>query len=247
MAFAIEAERNGSSPRRIIVGVSGATGIIYAFRLLEVLRGLRIETHLVITKPAEMTARYESERSITDLRACADVVHPIRDIGAAIASGSFRTMGMIVAPCSARTVAEVASGASSNLLTRAADVCLKERRRLVLMVRETPLHVGHLKAMLAAAEIGAIIAPPMPAFYSRPASISDLVDHTIGRVLDLFDIESGLVERWTGHDKGKEAAAEVAPPLHDRASRAPIDHAPAPDPIGPQPRQDGSRPPAETR
>jgi 4-hydroxy-3-polyprenylbenzoate decarboxylase len=184
--------------RRLIVGVSGATGAVYAFRLLETLRRLEIETHLVVTKPAEMTIAYEGPRSVADLKALADVVYAIKDIGAAIASGSFRTMGMIVAPCSARTVAEIASGASSNLLTRAADVCLKERRRLVLSVRETPLHAGHLKAMLAATEMGAIVAPPLPAFYAAPKTLDDVVDHGVGRLLDLFDLESGLVARWEG-------------------------------------------------
>jgi flavin prenyltransferase len=185
--------------RRLIVGMTGATGIIYGVRLLQTLRRLKIETHFVVTKPAEMTAVYEWPEPIKSIRALADFNYGIADIGAAIASGSFRTMGMIVAPCSARTVAEIASGASSNLLTRAADVCLKERRRLVLMVRETPLHTGHLRAMLAASEIGAIIAPPVPAFYSKPATLDAMIDHTIGRVLDLFDLEAGLVDRWTGH------------------------------------------------
>ena len=185
-------------PRRLIVGVTGATGIIYAVRLLEALRDLSVETHLVVTKPAEMTAAYELAQPMKALRALAAVNYPIGDVGAAIASGSFRTLGMIVAPCSARTLAEIASGASSNLLTRAADVCLKERRRLVLMARETPLHAGHLKAMLAATEAGAIIAPPVPAFYAKPVTFEDMVDHTIGRVLDLFDLDSSLVTRWTG-------------------------------------------------
>jgi 4-hydroxy-3-polyprenylbenzoate decarboxylase len=185
--------------RRLIVGMTGATGIIYAVRLLQALRRLKIETHFVVTKPAEMTAVYEWPEPIKSIRALADFNYGISDIGAAIASGSFRTMGMIVAPCSARTVAEIASGASSNLLTRAADVCLKERRRLVLMVRETPLHTGHLRAMLAASEVGAIIAPPVPAFYSKPATLDAMIDHTIGRVLDLFDLEASLVDRWTGY------------------------------------------------
>jgi 4-hydroxy-3-polyprenylbenzoate decarboxylase len=191
--------------RRLIVGMTGATGIIYAVRLLQALRRLKIETHFVVTKPAEMTAVYEWPEPIKSIRALADFNYGIGDIGAAIASGSFRTMGMIVAPCSARTVAEIASGASSNLLTRAADVCLKERRRLVLMVRETPLHTGHLRAMLAASEIGAIIAPPVPAFYSKPATLDAMIDHTIGRVLDLFDLEAGLVDRWTGHRPTKDS------------------------------------------
>ncbi len=185
-------------PRRLIVGVSGATGVIYAVRLLEVLRELSIESHLVITKPGEMTLAYESEITTRELRDMADVSYAISDIGAAISSGSFKTMGMVVAPCSMRSVGEIASCATSNLLTRAADVCLKERRRLVLMVRETPLHAGHLKAMLAASEAGAVVFPPVPAFYAKPQSLSDMVDHTVGRVLDLFDLDAGLVDRWSG-------------------------------------------------
>lgn len=186
------------SPRRIIVGISGASGVIYAVRLLEVLRELGIETHLVVTRPGEMTIAHECGGPAKALRALASITYPAGDIGAAIASGSFLTLGMIVAPCSVRTLSEIATGATSNLLTRAADVCLKERRRLVLMLRETPLHAGHLKAMLAVTEQGAIVAPPVPAFYTRPQSITDIVDHTVGRVLDLFDLESGLVDRWTG-------------------------------------------------
>jgi 4-hydroxy-3-polyprenylbenzoate decarboxylase len=187
-----------SQPRRIIVGVSGATGVVYAVRLLGVLRQLGLESHLVVTKPGEMTLAYETELALKDLRALADVSYSPADVGAAISSGSFRTLGMIVAPCSMRTVGEIASCATSNLLTRAADVCLKERRRLVLMVRETPLHAGHLKAMLAATEAGAVIFPPVPAFYAQPRTLADIVDHSIGRVLDLFDLDAGLVDRWTG-------------------------------------------------
>lgn len=187
-----------TAPRRMIVGVSGATGVVYAIRLLEVLRELGIESHLVISKPGEMTLAYETDLAARDLRAMADVSYAIGDVGAAISSGSFRTMGMVVAPCSMRTVGEIAACTSSNLLTRAADVCLKERRRLVLMVRETPLHAGHLKAMLAATEAGAIMFPPVPAFYARPQSLSDMVDHSIARVLDLFDIDAGLIDRWSG-------------------------------------------------
>lgn len=200
-----------SGPRRIIVGVSGATGVVYGVRLLEVLRQLGIETHLVVTKPGELTLAYESDLGIRDLRALADVAYPASDLGAAISSGSFRTMGMVVAPCSMRTVGEIASSASSNLLTRAADVCLKERRRLVLMVRETPLHTGHLKAMLAASEAGAVIFPPVPAFYARPASLAQMVDHTVGRVLDLFDLDAGLGDRWGEQTSTAASAAS----LHD--------------------------------
>jgi 4-hydroxy-3-polyprenylbenzoate decarboxylase len=192
--------------KRIIIGISGATGVIYAIRLLEVLRELGIETHLVVTRAGEMTAAYEYELPMKQVRALADVNYAIGDVGAAISSGSFKTMGMIVAPCSMRTVAEIASGATSNLLTRAADVCLKERRKLVLLARETPLHAGHLKAMLAVTEHGGIIAPPVPAFYAKPASLLEMVDHTVGRALDLFDLEAGLFKRWEG-EKPKPAIA----------------------------------------
>lgn len=195
-------------PRRMIVGVSGASGVVYAIRLLEVLRSLHIESHIVVTRPGEMTLAYESEVTTHELRDMADVSYAISDTGAAISSGSFKTMGMVVLPCSMRTLGEIATCATSNLLTRAADVCLKERRRLVLMVRETPLHCGHLKAMLAATEAGAIIFPPVPAFYARPRTLADMVDHTIGRVLDLFDLDAGLVDRWQGtrSQSGSEAA-----------------------------------------
>lgn len=197
--------------RRIIVGISGATGVVYGIRLLEILRDLGIETHLVITKPGEMTAAYEQDLPTKHIKGLADVVHPIGDIGASIASGSFKTMGMIVAPASMRTVSEIACGASSNLLTRAADVCLKERRRLVLMARETPLHAGHLKAMLAVTEMGGVIFPPVPAFYDRPATLEQMVDHTIGRVLDLFDLEAGLVDRWEGRPEQRRPAVTATP------------------------------------
>ncbi|TPG34317.1 UbiX family flavin prenyltransferase [Mycolicibacterium hodleri] len=182
---------------RLIIGVSGATGIVYAQRLLETLCETDVETHLVVTKAAEMTAAYEGV-PVQELKRLADETYPIGDVGAAIASGSFKTIGMIVAPCSMRSLAEIATGTTTNLLTRAADVCLKERRRLVLMTRETPLHAGHLKAMLAVTDNGGIIAPPVPAFYTKPTTLGDLVDHTVGRVLDLFDIDTPLVTRWTG-------------------------------------------------
>lgn len=185
-------------PRRMIVGISGATGVVYALRLLETLRMLGIETHLVITKPGEMTISYETELNVRQVRALASRAYSIGDVGAAISSGSFKTMGMIIAPCSMRTVGEIASGATSNLLTRAADVCLKERRRLVLVARETPFHAGHLRAMLAVTEMGGVIFPPVPAFYARPATLADMVDHSVGRILDLFDLETGLVDRWEG-------------------------------------------------
>jgi 4-hydroxy-3-polyprenylbenzoate decarboxylase len=170
------------------------------------LRSLRVETHLVVTKAGEMTAAHEQSLPLSGIRALATHSYSIGDIGAAIASGSFRTLGMIVAPCSMKTLAEIASGMSSNLLTRAADVCLKERRRLVLMTRETPLHAGHLKSMLAATEMGAVIAPPVPAFYAHPATIDQMVDHTVGRVLDLFGLETKLAPSWAGLGRQPSAA-----------------------------------------
>ncbi len=184
--------------RRMIVGVSGATGTVYGLRLLEILRDLDIETHLVMTKPGERTLAYETDLKLRQVRAIADFWYADADIGAAIASGSFRTMGMVVAPCSVRSLSAIATGNTDGLLTRAADVCLKERRRVVLMFREAPLHAGHIRAMAQATENGAIVFPPVPAFYDRPASLDDMVNHTIGRVLDLFDLDAGLVRRWTG-------------------------------------------------
>ncbi|MFG1379600.1 UbiX family flavin prenyltransferase [Xanthobacter autotrophicus ATCC 700551] len=184
--------------RRMIVGISGATGTIYGLRLLEALRRLDIETHLVMSKPGERTLAYETDLKVRDVRALADFSYSDADIGAAIASGSFRTMGMIVAPCSVRSLSAIATGNTDGLLTRAADVCLKERRRVVLMFRETPLHAGHIRAMAQATENGAIVFPPVPAFYDRPASLDDMVNHTVGRVLDLYDLEAGLFDRWGG-------------------------------------------------
>lgn len=182
--------------RRLVVGISGASGVIYGVRALELLAAAGIETHLVLTRPAALTIGYELERPIDEIKALASVVHPVADVGAAIASGSFRTEGMLVAPCSVGTLAAIANGVSDNLLTRAADVVLKERRRLVLMVREAPLHLGHLRNMVAATEIGAVILPPVPGFYARPQTIEEMVDHTVGRALDLFGIETPGVTRW---------------------------------------------------
>ncbi|MGA3093086.1 MAG: UbiX family flavin prenyltransferase [Terriglobales bacterium] len=196
-----------NSVQRIIVGISGATGIAYGVELLRALKDLRIESHLVVTPAGEQTRAYETSLTNRELHAMADVSYPARDVGAAIASGSVRTMGMIVAPCSVRTLSEIATGVTSNLLTRAADVCLKERRRLVLLVRETPLHLGHLKSMLAVTEIGGIIMPPVPALYLRPTSIEDLVKHTVARALDLFDLDTGNSPRW-GDLVGKGLGAE---------------------------------------
>jgi flavin prenyltransferase len=181
---------------RLVIGISGASGAIYGARLLELLHPLPVETHLVMTRSAELTLALETELKAADLRARADAVHAIGDLAAPISSGSFRTIGMIVAPCSIRSMAEIATGATTTLLTRAADVTLKERRRLVLMVRETPLHTGHLRTMAALSEMGAVIAPPVPAFYAKPTSLAEMIDHTLGRVLDLFGLDSGTVRRW---------------------------------------------------
>jgi len=185
----------GEQPR-LIVGITGASGVVYGIRMLEALLGLPVESHLVMSKSAEMTVAYETDLKPADVKAMANVVYPVGDIGAAISSGSFRTMGMVIAPCSVRSLSEIASGVTSTLLTRAADVTLKERRRLVLMLRETPLHAGHIRSMLQVTEMGAIVAPPVPAFYTRPDSVQAIVDQTVGRVLDLFGIESGLPKRW---------------------------------------------------
>lgn len=184
------------STRRIVVGISGASGIVYGVRLLEALREKGIETHLVMTRSAQVTLGHELPLKVSAVQALAGVCHRIDDVGASISSGSFRTLGMIVAPCSIRSLGEIASGVTSNLLTRAADVVLKERRRLLLLVRETPLHLGHLRAMVQATEMGAIVMPPVPAFYAQPTSIDDIVNHTVGRALDLFGIENSLVRRW---------------------------------------------------
>ncbi len=185
-----------STSRRLIVGISGASGVQYGVRLLQLLRNADVETHLVMSKTAELTFAYETTLKIADVKAAADKVHSIDDMAASISSGSFQTMGMIVAPCSVRSMSEIASGVTTTLLTRAADVTLKERRQLVLMVRETPLHTGHLRSMASLSEIGAIIAPPVPAFYAKPHSLEDMIDYTVGRVLDLYSIDVGVVSRW---------------------------------------------------
>jgi flavin prenyltransferase len=185
-----------SEVRRIVVGISGASGVVYGVRMLQALRDAGIETHLVISRSAEITLAHETNFKVAEVRALADHWYEQRDIGAGIASGSFRTAGMVVAPCSVRSMSEIATGVTSGLLARAADVTLKERRRLVLMVRETPLHLGHLRTMTQLSEMGAIIAPPVPAFYAQPASLEDMVDHAVGRVLDLFEIANSLTRRW---------------------------------------------------
>lgn len=182
----------------MLVGISGASGAIYGIRLLELLRDTGIETHLIVSRAARLTLSYETDAAIAEVEALATVIYPEQDLGAACSSGSFKTLGMIIAPCSIKTMSEIACGVTSNLVSRAADVCLKERRRLVLMLRETPLHLGHIRSMAAVTEAGAIVYPPVPAFYSRPQSIDDMIDHTLGRVLDLFDIDLGTVRRWSG-------------------------------------------------
>lgn len=190
-------DAKGSKSRpRLIVGISGASGVAYGARLLTLLQGLPVETHLVMSRTAEMTLALETELKPADLRARADVVHAVGDMAAPISSGSFPTLGMIVAPCSIRSMSEIATGVTTTLLTRAADVVLKERRRLVLAVRETPLHTGHLRTMTALSEMGAVIAPPVPALYARPQTIDEMIDHSLGRLLDLFELDAGTVRRW---------------------------------------------------
>jgi 4-hydroxy-3-polyprenylbenzoate decarboxylase len=193
------AAETSQPPRRLIVGITGATGVIYGVRLLQLLREIPgVETHLMISDAGVLNLHQELEMRRKQVEALAHVVHNVRDIGAAIASGSFQSDGMIVAPCSMKTLASVANGLSDNLITRAADVVLKERRRLVLMVRETPFNLAHLRNMTSVTEMGGIIFPPLPGFYHRPQSIAEMVDHTLGRVLDLFAIQHTLTPRWNG-------------------------------------------------
>ena len=195
---------------RLIIGMSGASGLIYGIRLLEVLREVKdVETHLVTSTAAKMNISLETDWQLADVEALADEVHSLGNIGASIASGSFKTGGMIVSPCSMKTLSAIVHSYADNLLIRAADVVLKEQKRLVLMPRETPLHLGHTKLLKAACEMGAIVAPPMPAMYIRPKTIDDLINHSVGRILDLFDLDVGIVERWAGakaaSDKAKDA------------------------------------------
>ena len=188
---------HSTETKRLIVGISGASGIVYGVRMLQALRALGIETHLIMTRAAQVTLAHETTMKVADVVALAAFAHRIDDIAACISSGSFRTIGMIIAPCSVRCLSELAAGVTSTLLTRAGDVVLKERRRLVLMVRETPLHLGHLRSMAAVTEMGAIVMPPVPAFYSWPKTVDDLIDHTVGRALDLFGLDTGIT-RWEG-------------------------------------------------
>ena len=187
-----------ATTQRLIVGITGASGTVYGVRLLESLKTSGIETHLVMSDAAKLTMAAETDYTPDFVASLASVVHSPKNIGAAIASGSLPTLGMVVAPCSVHTLSDIAWGSTGNLITRAADVVLKERRRLVLLLRETPLHAGHIRSMAQATENGAIVMPPVPAFYIRPLSVMDLVDHTVGRVLDLFGIENSLVQRWDG-------------------------------------------------
>ena len=191
-----------NSPLRIIVGITSASGVVYGKRCLEALKSAGVETHLVVSKAAEMTLAYELGEKAADLEGLASVRYAAGDVGAPISSGSFRTAGMIIAPCSIKTMSEIATGVTSNLISRAADVVLKERRRLVLMVRETPFHLGHLRTMTALAEMGAVIAPPLPSFYIEPKTVDDIVDQSVGRVLDLFGVDTPLTRRW-GEDLTK--------------------------------------------
>jgi flavin prenyltransferase len=204
-----ESSMVNSARPRLVVGVSGASGIVYGLRVLDAARELGVETHLVMSRAAALTLAQETTLTMAQAQSRAEVVHRPGDVGAAIASGSFRTLGMIVAPCSVRTMSEIATGVTASLLTRAADVTLKERRPLVLMVRETPLHLGHLRTLVKLAEMGAVIAPPLPAFYAQPASLEAMVDQSVGRALDLFGLSWRPVKRW-GQDIGPLGAAPVA-------------------------------------
>lgn len=185
-------------PKRIIIAITGASGAIYGIRLLQSLSKSGVETHLVLSDAAKITLAAETDWSIKKVQALASVVHQTKDIAASISSGSFQNEGMIIAPCSMRTLSEIASGVTGSLVSRAADVALKERRRLVLLVRESPLHLGHLRSMVQVTEIGAIVMPPVPAFYHRPDSISSIVDHTVNRCLDLFHLAPDSTYRWSG-------------------------------------------------
>ena len=194
-----------TNARRIVVGMTGASGVVYGIRLLELLRRCGVETHLITSRAAQMTLAYETDYKLSDIEKLASVVHSNADVGATCSSGSFATEGMIIAPCSVKTMSEIATGVTANLISRAADVALKERRRVVLLLRETPLHLGHIRSMAAVTEAGGIVYPPVPAFYARPKSLEDMVDHTLGRVLDLFNIDVGTVNRWSG-SKGRKKA-----------------------------------------
>ena len=199
--------------RKLIVGISGATGAIYGVRILEVLAGIKdVETHLVLTRAAKMTIQVETTYSVKQVEKMANVVHDINNVGASISSGSFRTEGMVIAPCSMKSMGGIAHSIAGDLLVRAADVILKERKRLVLLVRETPLHLGHLESMVALTRMGAVIFPPVPAFYHRPKTLDDVINQTVTRVLDQFNIDVGLFERWSDEQMRRH------PQAGDRAS-----------------------------
>ncbi|HEY9236875.1 MULTISPECIES: UbiX family flavin prenyltransferase [Phenylobacterium] len=199
---------SGSERSRLVVGVSGASGVVYGLRVLDACRELGVESHLIFSKAAALTLSQETSLTLAEAQGRADVVHKVGDIGASISSGSFPTLGMVIAPCSVRSMSEIATGVTSSLLTRAADVTLKERRPLVLMVRESPLHLGHLRTMVRLAEMGAVIAPPLPAFYARPTNLEQMVDQSVGRALDIFGLSWRPVRRW-GVDLGPLADTEA--------------------------------------
>ena len=190
-----------STPQKMIVAITGASGTVYGIRLLEALSNIGVETHLILSDSAKITMAMETNFTPSYVESLATEVHSAKNVGASIASGSFRTLGMVVAPCSVHTMSDIAWGSTSNLITRAADVALKERRRLILLFRETPLHAGHIKTMAQVTENGAIVMPPVPALYTNPKSIDDIINHTVGRVLDLFDLDNDLVKRWNGIGK----------------------------------------------
>ena len=200
----------GNATRRLVVGVSGASGAVYGVRVLDACREIGIESHLVVSRAAALTLKAETDLTPADLAAKASVTWRVGDVGAAVASGSFPTLGMIVAPCSVRTFSEIATGVTSSLLTRAADVTLKERRPLVLMVRETPLHLGHLRTLARLAEMGAAIVPPVPAFYAKPVSIAEMIDQSVGRALDLFGLSWSPVRRWAGAPPAPDGPDEAS-------------------------------------
>jgi 4-hydroxy-3-polyprenylbenzoate decarboxylase len=192
---------NEPTPKKMIVAITGASGTVYGIRLLEALSNIGVETHLILSDSAKITMAMETSFTPSYVESLATEVHSAKNVGASIASGSFRTLGMVVAPCSVHTMSDIAWGSTSNLITRAADVVLKERRRLILLFRETPLHAGHIKTMAQVTENGAIVMPPVPALYTNPKSIDDIINHTVGRVLDLFDLDNDLVKRWNGIGK----------------------------------------------
>lgn len=206
--------------KKLIVGISGATGAIYGVRILEILAKLDdVETHLVLTKAGKMTIGVETPYSVKDVEALADVVHDINNVGASISSGSFRTAGMVIAPCSMKSMGGIANSLGGDLLVRAADVILKERKKLVLVVRETPLHLGHLEAMVALTRMGAVIFPPVPAFYHRPKSLDDVINQTVTRILDQFDIDVKLFHRWDEEGMSRHPNADKATPLAGAKAR----------------------------